>query len=241
MKLRQIKQKRAFELVAEQLEEAILSGEFKPGDKLPPERNTIQELGTSRRSLREALRVLEQKGLIEIKLGVKGGIFIKRPSTESLSNSLEVLIRFKQVSMRELAEFRLDLEGIIARRAAQRADGNDLDRLKKIASKAELALADPNADFGDYKEIDSEYHLALAAAARNQLYASVLRIVHDNMVRYFEKNLDWYKKVFIDHYKEMLEMIEAVENRDGDKAFALATEHIQQFFRYVDSEKENPR
>jgi DNA-binding GntR family transcriptional regulator len=135
----------------------------------------------------------------------------------------------------ELAEFRLDLEGNIARRAAQRADDHDLEYLKEIASKAGAILEDPDADFNDYQEIDREYHLALAAAARNQLYASVLRIVHENMSRYFEKNHDWHKGRFHDHHKEMIEMIEALKNRDGDRAFTLANDHIQEFFRYVDS------
>ena len=71
MRLQKINHKRAFQLVEEQLEEAILSGRIKPGDKLPPERDLVEDLATSRRSLREAMRVLEQKGLIEIKLGVK--------------------------------------------------------------------------------------------------------------------------------------------------------------------------
>jgi DNA-binding FadR family transcriptional regulator len=236
MRLQKINQKRAFQLVAEQLEDAIVSGRLKPGDKLPPERDMLVDLATSRRSLREALRVLEQKGLIETRLGVKGGSFVKVPTTDSVSESLALLIRFKKVPVKELAEFRLDLEGTVARRAAQRADESDIDHLEKIVSKAKAVLKDPHAEFSDYKEIDREYHLALAAAARNQLYASVLRMIHDNMSHYFEKHLAYHKGRFHDHHKQMIEMVVAIKNRDGDKAFALAHHHIQDFFRYVDAE-----
>ena len=236
MRLQKINQKRASQLVAEQLEEAIVSGRLKPGDKLPPERDMLMDLATSRRSLREAIRVLEQKGLIEIRLGVKGGSFVKVPTTDSVSKSLALLVRFKKVPVKELAEFRLDMEGIVARRAAQRADDSDIDHLERIVSKAEAVLGDPYAEFSDYKEIDREYHLALAAAARNQLYASVLRIIHDNMSHYFEKHVAYHKGRFNDHHKEMIEMLEAIKNQDGDKAFALANRHIQDFFRYVDAE-----
>ena len=222
--------------MAEQLEEAIVSGRLKPGDKLPPERDMLMDLATSRRSLREAIRVLEQKGLIEIRLGVKGGSFVKVPTTDSVSKSLALLVRFKKVPVKELAEFRLDMEGIVARRAAQRADDSDIDHLERIVSKAEVVLGDPYAEFSDYKEIDREYHLALAAAARNQLYASVLRIIHDNLSHYFEKHVAYHKGRFNDHHKEMIEMLEAIKNQDGDKAFALANRHIQDFFRYVDAE-----
>ena len=222
--------------MAEQLEEAILSGKLKPGEKLPPERDMIVDLATSRRSLREAMRVLEQKGLIEIRVGVKGGSFVKVPTTDSVSKSLGLLIRLKKIPVNELAEFRLDMEGVIARRAAERADDTDIDRLKKIILKAETILKDPDAKFKDYKEIDREYHLALAAAARNQLYAAVLRIVHDNTSRYFEKHVNYHSRRFRDHHKEMIEMVEAIKNRDGDTAFSLANRHIQDFFRYVDAE-----
>ena len=128
-------------------------------------------LGASRRSLSKATRVLEQKGLIETRLGVKGGSYVQRPSTDTLINNLAVLIRFKKVPVNELVEFRLDLEGIVARRAAQRADESDLDPLEKIVSKAKTTLSSPQADFEDYQEVDPEFHLALAAAARNHLYA----------------------------------------------------------------------
>jgi len=236
MKLQKIDHKRAFQLVEEQLEEVILSGKLKPGDKLPPEREMLADLATSRRSLREAMRVLEQKGLIETKVGVKGGSFVKMPTTDSVTKSLALLIQLKKVPVSELAEFRLDIEGAIARRAAERADERDIENLKIIAENAEKILAGPDAEFKDYKEIDREYHLALAAAARNQLYGAVLRIVHDNMANYFEKHLDYHRSRFSDHYKEMIEMLEALKNRDGDKAFALANHHIKEFFRYVEAD-----
>lgn len=238
MRLQKINHKRAYQLVAEQLEEAIVSGIIQPGEKLPPEREMVTDLSTSRRSLREAIRVLEQKGLIETKVGVKGGSFVKVPTTDSISETLALLIRWKKVPVNEVAEFRLDLEGTIARRAAQRADESDIQRLKAIVSKAEAVLADPNADFQDYKKVDFEYHLALAKAAHNQLYTSVLRIVHDNMVQYFEKHVEYHMGRFRDHYEEMVQMVEAVQNRDGDTASSLATRHIQDFFRYVDAEIE---
>lgn len=239
MLLQKINQKRAFQLVAEQLEEAILSGSYKPGDKLPPEREMKTTLGTSRRSLREAMRVLEQKGLIETRLGVKGGSFVKSPSSDTLLNDLAVLIRFKKVPVTELAEFRIDLEGVVARRAAQRADDRDLDTLEKIVSKAKTVLSSPHAELADYQEVDREYHLALAAAARNHLYVWILKIVHGNMFRYVERHIGWHRGRFQAHYQEMKEMVEAVKARDGERAFSLANDHIQNFFRDVKAGGQN--
>ncbi|MBW2633924.1 MAG: FadR family transcriptional regulator [Deltaproteobacteria bacterium] len=84
---------RAYQVVINQLEETILSGRLTPGDKLPPERELIESLGTSRRTLREAFRVLEQKGLLEIKIGSKGGTFVADRIQERLSETLGMLMR----------------------------------------------------------------------------------------------------------------------------------------------------
>ncbi|MCP4460121.1 MAG: FadR family transcriptional regulator, partial [Cytophagales bacterium] len=98
---RQIAPVRAYQEVINQLEEVILSGKLNPGDKLPPERELIEDLGTSRRTLREAFRVLEQKGLIEIKIGSKGGTFVPDRIGERLGESLSLLIRKRSVTQSE--------------------------------------------------------------------------------------------------------------------------------------------
>ncbi len=236
MRPRKINQKRAFQFVEEQLEEAILSGRIKPGDKFPSERDLVADLATSRRSLREAMRVLEQKGLIEIRLGMKGGSFVREPTTDSVSESLALLIRRKKIPVNELTEFRVDLEGTVARRAAERADDRDIEGLKRIILKAESVLSDPDADFQSFHKVDLEFHEALATAARNQLYESVLKIVHENMSRYFEKHLDFHSKLFREHYREMIEMVQAIETRDGDRAYSIANRHVRKFFQYVEAE-----
>ena len=82
---RKAKQSRIFQDVVDQIQGAILDGQIKPGDKLPAERELGEMLGTSRGTLREALRVLEQKGLIEIRLGVGGGAIVKDPSDERIA------------------------------------------------------------------------------------------------------------------------------------------------------------
>jgi len=82
------KQNRVFQDVVEQIQDAILSGELEPGAKLPAERELKEMFNTSRGTLREALRVLEQKGLIQIKLGVAGGAIVKQIDTDPMAESL---------------------------------------------------------------------------------------------------------------------------------------------------------
>ena len=103
---RQARQSRIFEDVIDQIQEAILTGELSVGDKLPAERNLKEMFRTSRGTLREALRVLEQKGLITIKTGTNGGAIVKCPTTDQITESLTLLLRYEKVSLRDLAEFR---------------------------------------------------------------------------------------------------------------------------------------
>ena len=107
---------RVFEDVIQQVENAILGGELQPGDRLPSEREFRQMLGVGRGTLREALRVLEQKGLIEIRTGVKGGVFVKELTADPMTADLALFFRAHRVTLADVARFRADAEGLIAAR-----------------------------------------------------------------------------------------------------------------------------
>jgi len=111
------KQTKVFQDVVEQIQEAIFDGRLETGQTLPAERELKGIFNISRGTLREALRVLEQKGLIEIKLGVGGGSIVKAVDIEQISESLGLLIRSQKVSLNHLAQFREDVESTIAAHA----------------------------------------------------------------------------------------------------------------------------
>ena len=120
IKFKKARPKRIFQDLVDQIEAAIIDGRLKPGEKLPAERKMIEMFATSRNALRECLRVLEQKGLIKIKTGVKGGAFARSINTEQITESLAFLIRYRKVALSHLAEFREGLEGNIAAIAADK-------------------------------------------------------------------------------------------------------------------------
>ena len=109
---RTARQSRIFQDVVDQIQEAILSGKFQTGDMLPSEREMREIFQVSRGTLREALRVLEQKGLIEIRLGVSGGAMVKAAMAETLTESLGLMLRLRKISLDHLHEFREDIEEI---------------------------------------------------------------------------------------------------------------------------------
>jgi GntR family transcriptional repressor for pyruvate dehydrogenase complex len=99
---KEAKQNRVFEDVIFQVQEAVLSGRLKAGERLPSERQLREVFGVSRGTLREALRALEQKGLVCIKTGVGGGAFICEMDTQQITESLDLLLRYQKISLKEL-------------------------------------------------------------------------------------------------------------------------------------------
>jgi GntR family transcriptional repressor for pyruvate dehydrogenase complex len=174
-------QHRVFQDLVNQIEGAILDGRLKVGDKLPPQRELVEMFQTSRASLREALRVLEQKGLIDIKLGVSGGAVIKAVDTEPVTESLALLIQHQKVSLEELAEFREGVEGNVAALAARRATHAEIVKLKALLENARECVRQGVTAWEKFCEVDNAIHVAIAAASGNSIYGFVLRMVHGNI------------------------------------------------------------
>ncbi|HSO19279.1 MAG TPA: GntR family transcriptional regulator [Desulfosarcina sp.] len=181
---RKTNQQRIFEDLVAQIEGAILDGRLKAGDKLPAQRDLVDMFQTSRGPLREALRVLEQKGLLDIRRGVRGGAVIKRPGMAPVAESLGLLIRHRKITLAELAEFREGVEGSVAAIAAQRATPADIEHLKALLHEAESHVAEGVAGWEAFCRVDNRIHVAIARAAGNRVYEFVLRMVHDNIQRY---------------------------------------------------------
>jgi DNA-binding transcriptional regulator YhcF (GntR family) len=87
----QVRTKRGYEYIYEQVREAIVSGRFKPGDRLPAERDMAQIFGVSRQGVREAIRGLESTGLVEIRLGVLGGVYVRAGDPRTITRAMSDL------------------------------------------------------------------------------------------------------------------------------------------------------
>jgi GntR family transcriptional repressor for pyruvate dehydrogenase complex len=224
---------KAFQNVVDQIQEAILDGRLKTGDTLPAERELKTMFNISRGTLREALRVLEQKGLIEIKLGVGGGSVVKTVGTAQISESLGLLIRSQKVSLNHLAEFREDVEGIVAARAANRRSVRDIQKLKQLLSKAKKCVENGRSRRDAFIEIDKQIHLSLADITGNPIYSSVLHSIHDNIHRYYDRFLSMEERELKENYQDLGNLITALENGQADEARKLAKDHVQRFHHYM--------
>lgn len=161
---------KASDVLANELRERILSGEFVEGTPLPPERELVTQTGMSRSSVREALRILEVQGLVRIKTGRAGGAYVQRPGRHSVASSVSLLIRGQQIMLADLLEMREAIEPFCARLAARNRTDDDLDRL----DAANAALAEPDADLPHFLQANVDWHVAVAAASHNELLAGLM-------------------------------------------------------------------
>jgi GntR family transcriptional repressor for pyruvate dehydrogenase complex len=227
------KQTKVFQDVVEQIQEAILDGRLTAGQTLPAERELKEMLSISRGTLREALRVLEHKGLIEIKLGVGGGSVVRDVNTDQISESLGLLIRSQKVSLNHLAQFREDVEGIVAAHAADNRSAEDIRKLKDLLANAHECARKGNSRRNAFIDIDKQIHMTMARITGNPVYISVLTSVHDNIHRYYDRFLSMDKPELEENYQDLCDLVSAIENREVEKARSLARRHVRRFNQYM--------
>jgi DNA-binding FadR family transcriptional regulator len=221
------KQSRVFQDVVEQIQSAIIDGKLAPGSKLPPERELKDMFNTSRGTLREALRVLEQKGLIEIKLGVSGGAIVKRIDAEPIVESLALLIRSGGVSLEHLAEFRIKTEGSLVELAALRATKKDIAKLETLFNRAK-ACYEKN-DWENFLKTDEKMHTYIGTMSRNPVFQFVQKTIHDNIHQYYAEYLPMNKKRTLENLTDFEKIIDAMKINDAKTASAIIMDHVKRF------------
>lgn len=234
---RKAKQSRVFQDVVAQIQGAILDGKLKVGEKLPPERELGEMMGTSRGTLREALRILEQKGLIEIRLGVNGGAVVKAATSDHMSESLALLIQSQAVTLDALSEFREGVEGTVSALAAERVTDADIKKLKALRDKATKYYQKGVGSWDRFVEIDEQLHMLLARISGNPLYRFILETVHDNIHRYYDRYLQISDRELEMNYQDLCGIIEAVVERRPEEAAERAKAHVTRFKQYMDRKK----
>src|SRR5260370_15634147 len=213
---------RLYEQIVQQVEDSILKGQLKPGDQLPAERDLAQRFGVSRNAVREAVKTLREKGLVEAYSG--RGTFVTNGTSQAIRQSLDLMIRInQQEGSANLAELRLVLEPEIAGLAAPRIEEQLLSTMREAVAVMDRNLHDPDA----YVEADLDFHLALAEAVGNPLILSLLDsivgLLREQRTRIFAVHGGPERGQF--HHKQILQ---AIERRDRDAAREARRAHLEQ-------------
>ncbi len=217
-----VRTSRLYEQIVQQIEESIVKGSLKPGDQLPAERELAQRFGVSRTAVREAVKALREKGLVEAYSGK--GTFITDGTTQAVRQSLDLMVKIGQPEgSTYLAEVRAILEPEIAALAAARIQEPELTTMREAASVMDRAGQDPDA----YIEADLDFHLALAEGAANPLILSLLDsivgLLREQRLRIFRVPGGPERGQI--HHKRILE---AVEKHDPEMARQAMRAHLSQ-------------
>jgi GntR family transcriptional repressor for pyruvate dehydrogenase complex len=213
---------RLYELIVQQIEESVLKGILKAGDQLPAERDLALQFGVSRTAVREAVKALREKGLVEAYSG--RGTFITDGTSQAIRQSLGLMIKIGQPSgSNHLAEMRGILEPEIAALAATRIQESHLILMREAVALMDRAQEDPEA----YIEADLDFHLALAEAADNPLVLSLLdsivALLREQRIRIFQVEGGPSRGQY--HHKRILR---SVEQHNPEQARAAMRAHLQQ-------------
>jgi GntR family transcriptional regulator, transcriptional repressor for pyruvate dehydrogenase complex len=223
-----VRQVRAFESIIQQVENAIVQGGLAVGERLPSERELQGLLDVSRNTLRESLRVLEQKGLVEIRKGHRGGIFVKELNSDSMTENLALFVQSQRISMWEISEFRQDLEGLVTRRAALRADAANTGELRRLLEHAQRLADEGVAQWDEFMQVDKKIHLALARLGGNPLHHFFLETVHNNLHRYhITTYLPRTAQTIRTTLAQLQQIVAAVLRGEADRAERLARDHVR--------------
>lgn len=212
---------RVSETIANRIKRQMSTGKLTSGQKLPAEREMARKYKTSRVSVREAYRSLEELGLLVIRRGADGGAFIAEPDHNSVQRSLSLLLQLGRTSHQELTEARLMIEPPIARLAARRARPADIARLRVVLERQENALAKK----GHFRGHSLQFHRAVAECAGNLPLITLMNSLADLTLEIVTK-IDTPRPVKEGICTFHRSIFEAIERHDEEAAYRLMVEHI---------------
>ena len=214
-----IRPRRSYHKLSERLQRFMAEGQFRAGDKLPPERALAESFGVSRSSIREAIRTLAEKGLLESRHG--DGTYVREPDMAPLRDAIIEAMNSEGMIFDDVNEYRRIVEPAIAELAARRRTPEQLARLKIIACDQQRRFLHDQDD-GD---LDAQFHQQLAECAGNRLFVET--IIRLNALYAGGRTPDlrdaaWRQFSITSH----LRIIDALERQSPEEARKATEEHI---------------
>ena len=216
---------RASEALAEQIRNLIVAGSFQPGQMLPAERDLIVETGLSRTTVRDALRILESRGLIVTRPGRAGGSMVTLPGRDSISRSVELFVRTHGITLSSLLECRVAVEPALARLAALHRTEAQLDEMNRIHE----AFVASVGDVARYKAINLDWHLAIARASRNEPLMALVEAITTPIREAMDYQDVTTPEIRALAVKSHGAIMQAIREQDGDAAFNRMNRHVSAY------------
>ena len=217
--------------VEEAIRDAVLSGQLRTGERLPPEAELARQFHVSRSTIREALSALESQALIRRTPGAGGGSFVQIVDHHALGTlvqeSVHNLIRLGSIDFDEVAMVRQHLEVPSAVLAALNRTDEDIAELRAILEEQRIRSVDDPA----VPELDAQFHVAIARMSGNRVLAALVYAVHreSEPVSYLELSPAFGRTTFRQHQA----VVTAIENRDAAAAEDAITAHLTYLRKHI--------
>jgi len=212
-------------VVVDQIKDAVFQKKLKAGDKLPSERQLMDQFKTSRVTIREAIKTLEQFGILEIKRGIEGGAFIRDPNTKFVSNFLQDMFSMEKIKISDLTEARMAIEPFSVKLATERITEDSLEKVRQNIQEARECLDRKNKN--DARLLDLEFHRLIAQASQNPviffMVDSIMDIMENNIssiplsAKPVERTNQYHEEIYA-----------ALRDRDVRRTEELMLRHIQE-------------
>jgi len=220
-----VKDRRLFEKIVDQIKDAILSGTLKPGDKLPSEHELARLFGVSRSAVREALRILELSGIVVIKKGNQGGCFIQEVnSSQQLIDYLSDNWKLGQIKLVDLTEARYWLESIVIEIVGQKITQKDLDALRSSIDEAEHFYKEGKEQEKINKNFD--FHGLLVRMTGNTILIDTLSAIIE-LLSYFLCKIKPSRQITLNTFKAHREIVDFLEAGQVESAKTANKLHIK--------------
>ncbi|MBW2078382.1 MAG: FadR family transcriptional regulator [Deltaproteobacteria bacterium] len=226
------KYRRLSEEVYEQIKEAILKGHYEPGERLPSEAVLCKTFGVGRPVVREALRFIENSGLIFVRPGAGGGSFVKKIDSSILTDAFEGIMSLDKVSLEDLVEARMVIELSMFSLIIERIRPEDLEALEQNLIEARKSLEE-----GIREPKSIGFDIVLANASRNQLLMKITEGLFTLLRKILERHEYSYerKKKILEEHEQIFEYLKA---KKYHKAKECLAKHIKNSICYLDDSRE---
>ena len=216
-----IKPKRAFEEICDEIKRLIFTGTLKPGDRLPTELELTSQFNVSRQTVREALRLLETTGFINMQRGGTGGPLIVDTILNTISNSFLDAFQMRKISIDELTAARIEIEKMVLKAVLAR---NSQDYMKALEDNVALAKELLGRKMKPFRE-EMEFHMLLARASNNYIFViiveALLAVTADIRSR-LNSGIELDTEAVLGHER----ILQAIKERDSEKALAAMEKHL---------------
>jgi len=224
-----IKPKKISEEIVGQIKKLITTGDLKPGERIPSERDLATALGVSRPSVREAIMILDAMGFLESRQG--GGTFVRSLTEVTIADPLSNIVSGKDPQvLHALTEVRMGLETWSAYLAAKRATDEQIARMRGLYEIMEKQAAVGGWD----AEVDAKFHYTITEATHNMIQVHVLDTIHTlfhttimvALTEFYQK--EGYLELLLTHHRDILEAIEARDPERAQKAMRVHIELVEE-------------